>query len=102
MAVGSYMACLEYNIIMCFVSKILKHVICPYNIKGFSSYFIVNTFRFGYAFEPIILLWSMVCIKQLLFTHFTVQLLTGQVDLLSCESLTKRVFALCVQNVDLF
>lgn len=44
MVVGSYMANLrvEYNIIMCFVSKTLKHVICAYSIKGFSSYFTVN------------------------------------------------------------
>jgi hypothetical protein len=53
MAVGLYMVSLEYTIIMCFVSKILKHVICSYNVKGFSSHFLANTFRFGYAFEPI-------------------------------------------------
>lgn len=42
MAVGSYMASLQYNMFMCFVSKSLKHVICAYNKKGFNSYFIVN------------------------------------------------------------
>jgi len=44
----------------------------------------------------------MICITHLLFTNYTVQLLTGQIDLLSCESLTKQVFALCVQNEDFF
>jgi hypothetical protein len=64
MAVGSYVDCLEQYIIMCFVIKILKHVICACNIKGFSSYLTVNTFRFGYAFEPITIAYFYVLCQE--------------------------------------